>query len=125
VHLAVLTEVEVSRSLKGIGNEKKPTFVTCFKVCPQQTGLFRNRLLDTGKCISRDLAVCKVGTPTALFRPIRGIDLYQIDFRWLARSVFEVDPISIGRDVSRHELHDGIGDPTAICPVGRFTNIEE
>jgi hypothetical protein len=125
VHLAVLAEVEVPRSLEGIGNEKKPTFITCFKVCPQQTGLFSNRLLDNGKCISLDLAERKVGAPTALFRAVRRIDVYQIDFGWLARSVFEVDPISISRDISRHELHDGIGDPTAICPAERFANIEE
>jgi hypothetical protein len=53
------------------------------------------------------------------------MDLYQINFRRLARSVSEVDPISIVGDVSRHKLHDGIGYPTAICSVERFTNIEE
>ena len=98
--MAFLTEVEISRSLKGVGNEKKPTFIACFEICAKQASLFPNRLLHNGKCISLDLAECKVGAPPVLLRAIWGIDLYQIDFRRLARSVFEVDPVSTGRNVS-------------------------
>jgi len=41
--------------------------------------------------------------------------MYQIDCRWLARSLFEFGPLSIGGHVVRHDLHDGIGYPGAIC----------
>jgi hypothetical protein len=81
--------------------------------------------LNNINSISFNLTEFKVGTPTAHSTAVCSVDMDQIDFRWLARSMFELGHLAIGGHVVRYDLHDCVSDLPAKCDAQRSAKIEK